>query len=219
MQLRQKLYPGRYNPLLFTPDRPLPKEAPFHFRIKGEDMAVRPGEGLKDLVHAAARSREEAEKVLGAIERGRTWHEPSDLLSARDWLVQYTDNEDIIEIFRVIVANHHNIMLHELGAGEFIRYFRDPVALRTRGHAVGGVGTALVLERRGVHRVDAHALLRQQRVGDGELVVDLVVRVGVEHHLDRARRRGEQLDASVFCDVAGVHFSLLRRARPVATRG
>ena len=60
-------------------------------------------------------------------------------------------------------------------------------------HAVLGAGGAGVPERRGIQRLEADSLLGLERIGNGKLIVDFVVRVGIEHQIEHALRRIEQL--------------------------
>jgi hypothetical protein len=86
-------------------------------------------------------------------------------------------------------------------------------------HAVLGAARALVVERRGVDGFEADSLGREQGVDKRELIVDLVEGVGVQHDVDRARRRREPRQAKRVRQKRELHAPLLtRRAARASTR-
>lgn len=80
-------------------------------------------------------------------------------------------------------------------------------------HAVAGIVGACVEERRGVDRLDVEPVLRQQHLHQRELIVDLVVGVGVEHHAHLADRRLQEFEAGC---VRECHHRLLGPGVPIA---
>ena len=74
--------------------RPVP---PIRYRIDGKDHELPPKGGLRALVSLACQDEGEAERVMGALKRGLTWQEPSDSISLREWLLQYTENERVLK--------------------------------------------------------------------------------------------------------------------------
>ena len=51
-------------------------------------------------------------------------------------------------------------------------------------HAVGRAGGTLIMKGRGAQRQQMQPVLRAQGVGNGELVVDFIVSVGIDHHIE-----------------------------------
>ena len=51
-------------------------------------------------------------------------------------------------------------------------------------HAVGRAGGTLIMKGRGAQRQQMQPVLRAQGVGNGELVVDFVISVGVDHQIE-----------------------------------
>jgi phytoene dehydrogenase-like protein len=92
---------------------------------------------LRALISAGAKDEAETEKVMGAIRRGLTWMEPSDALSFREWLLQYTHNEKILDLFKGTITSVHTINDDELPAGEYFRFIKRLSPLRF-GYASGG---------------------------------------------------------------------------------
>jgi len=103
--------------------------APFRFRIGGEDYQMPEKGGIKSLVYLIA-GESEGEKIMKAIRRGFNWREPSDLMSVKDWLNQYTSSEKIIALFDGILS-HGGENVDEMPAGEFIRHLK--IMSRTSG--------------------------------------------------------------------------------------
>ena len=62
-------------------------------------------------------------------------------------------------------------------------------------HAVRGAAGTIVEERRGVERPHVQLFLCVQCVGNRELVVDFVIRIGIQNHIHRARRDFQILEA------------------------
>ena len=78
-------------------------------------------------------------------------------------------------------------------------------------HAVARPGRAIVGEGRGVERLHRELFGRAQGVDDRELVVNFVVRVGVQHHADGAGGRLQALDEQVFGKRGKGHGLILVR--------
>jgi len=111
--------------------RPVP---PFRYRIGGKDHEMPPTGGLRMLVSLACEDEKETERVMGAFKRALSWQEPSDSISLRDWLLQYTENERLLRTFWALISPTHFINDDELPAGKFFQYLKVPKA--------GGVGMA-----------------------------------------------------------------------------
>ena len=105
---------------------PLPPDRVLHYRIRGVDYVLSQKEGLKELISYASRDKGESDRVIDAMDRAVRWCEPSALISLRDWLLQYTHNETILDLFQAITVGHHGINLHDLPAREFFLYLKTP---------------------------------------------------------------------------------------------
>jgi len=92
------------------------------FRIGGEDYELPEKGGLRRLISLFA-DNVETEKIMAAIRRAFTWKEPSSSLSVRDWLLQYTHNEQVLAIFKGLVT-FQCVNFHEMPANEFIRQLK-----------------------------------------------------------------------------------------------
>jgi len=105
------------------------------FRMGGKDYLMAPKGGLKTLISNFADDAETA-KVLGAIRRAFSWKEPSDAVSLRDWLLQYTQNEKILAIFRGLV-NYQCVNFRDMPASEFIRQLKFGTGATAGAHPQG----------------------------------------------------------------------------------
>jgi len=109
--------------------RPVP---PIRYRIDGKDHELPPKGGMRALVSQACQDENEAERVMGALKRGLTWQEPSDSISLREWLLQYTQNERVLKTFWALVSPTHFVNDDELPAGKFFEYLKAP-----KGQGIG----------------------------------------------------------------------------------
>lgn len=105
------------------------------FRMGGKDYLMAPKGGLRELMSHFADDAESA-RVLGAIRQAFAWKEPSDAISIRDWLVQYTQNEKLLAIFRGLV-NYQCVNFRDMPAGEFIRQLKFGTGATAGAHPQG----------------------------------------------------------------------------------
>ena len=77
---------------------------PLHYRVGGKDYELPQKGRLRTLISLACENEEEAQRVMKALKRGLSWQEPSDSISVREWVLQYTDNEMAHGIFDTIVS-------------------------------------------------------------------------------------------------------------------
>ena len=105
------------------------------FRMGGRDYLMPQKGGLRDLMSHFADDRETA-AVLTAIRRAFAWQEPSMAISIRDWLLQHTQNEKLLAIFRGLV-NYQCVNFRDMPAGEFIRQLKFGTGATAGAHPEG----------------------------------------------------------------------------------
>ena len=93
----------------------------FQFGNKRYDTSSSEKGMMVRMISALSRDKEEANRVMGALRMAIRWQEPSDSISFREWLSQYTDNEMIHRFFQGSSTGWSGINTHEFPAGEFIR--------------------------------------------------------------------------------------------------
>jgi len=105
------------------------------FRMGGKDYLMAPKGGLKGLISNFADETETA-RVLGAVRRAFSWQEPSDAISIRDWLMQYTQNPRILALFRGLV-NYQCVNFSDMPASEFVRQLKFGSGATAGAHPQG----------------------------------------------------------------------------------
>ena len=99
---------------------------PVRYRIAGRDVELGDKGGLGKVVAAASRDEAEARRVTDALYTAIRREEPSNAVSLKDWLLRYTDNERVHNIFRCQATAFTGVNTHDFPAGEFFRFLRPP---------------------------------------------------------------------------------------------
>jgi len=116
----------------------------FTFRFGKTDYDM-PDRGiLGGAISIAGENKEESNRVMNAVRKGLKWEEPSDTISLREWLLQYTGNEKILGIFQSWVSSMHSINAYEMPAGEYFRYLKEMGSLRSSGYPLDGSNLNLI---------------------------------------------------------------------------
>jgi len=106
--------------------------------IEGRCFEIGSGRGsLRRTLEQIAASEDEANRVLAALSDGMNWLEPSNRISFKDWLSQFTDNPRIHGIFQSTIASLLTLNASELPAGEYFRLIKTVAPLRF-GYVEGG---------------------------------------------------------------------------------
>lgn len=92
---------------------------------------------LRATIRQVAVSEEESRRVIAALGDALDWLEPTDELSFRDWLAQYTANPRIHALFQATISALLTVNSHELPAGEYFRLLKNIPRLRF-GYVEGG---------------------------------------------------------------------------------
>ncbi len=95
----------------------------FRYRIAGKtyDTYMDQKGALKRLITAVAGEKEEADRFMSAIRKAIAWKKPSDNITLRNWILQYTENEHILRLFQTISSNVCGKYMHELPARAFLK--------------------------------------------------------------------------------------------------
>jgi phytoene dehydrogenase-like protein len=105
-------------------------EPQFYYYMGGKSYEL-PDKGRLRAALTLAAGKEETEKIMRAIRRAITWQEPSDSISLRDWLLQYTQNEKALGVF------YSSFDTRIMPAGHFIRQIKT-LGPQRGGYAEGG---------------------------------------------------------------------------------
>ena len=95
------------------------------------------GGSLRATIRKVASSEDEARRVNDALNDAINWLEPTDTVSFRDWLDQYTTNSRIHGLFQATIASLLTVNSWELPAAEYFKLVRNIAPLRF-GYVRGG---------------------------------------------------------------------------------
>jgi len=136
------------------------------------------GGGLYGMIEFAMGDAGEARALFGQIQAALTGWTPLDTISIRDWFDQYTDNNEVKNLFQGYCAALMGINLHEVPAGEFFRFLKysskgSRFGMARRGNGALMQDLAAALERQGAviqcRRSCQRILVQQARVTGVEL--------------------------------------------------
>jgi phytoene dehydrogenase-like protein len=102
------------------PVRPFPID--LCFRIGGKDYLMAKKGGLKGLISNFA-PENETRRLMAAVRRAFAWNEPSDFVSVRDWLLEYTQNDQVLAIFKGL-STYQCVNFCDMPASEFMRQLK-----------------------------------------------------------------------------------------------
>lgn len=125
------------------------------YRLAHGDYDLPPGGGgLYGMIEFAMQDSAEAQTLFQHIQAALTGWTPVDSISIREWFDQYTDNEEVKNLFQGYCAALMGINLHEVPAGEFFRFLKYSSKGSRFGMAVGGNGALMqdladAMQRRG----------------------------------------------------------------------
>lgn len=106
--------------------------------IDGQFFEIASGPGsLRRTLRQIATSEDEARRVLDALSDAVSWLEPSNAISFRDWLNQFTNDPRIHGVFQSTIASLLTVNARELPAGEYFRLIKTVAPLRF-GYVEGG---------------------------------------------------------------------------------
>ena len=108
------------------------------YLINGEICEVPPKGGFRALFSAATKDQAELERVMGAISGALSWMLPSETISLREWLLQFTRNESILGIFQAMVSATTMLNADELPAREYFLFLKKLRGYRGFGFCPGG---------------------------------------------------------------------------------
>lgn len=108
------------------------------YRVDGKDYEMPPKGGLRWLISQVSGSEGEAERVMGALTKAFFWQEPSASISFRDWLLQYTNDKNILDIFQSMIPAMMIINSWEVSAQVVIRFLDVARKFRVSGFAPDG---------------------------------------------------------------------------------
>lgn len=149
-----------------------PIEGAYRYRLSHGDYDVPTGGGgLFGMIDFALQNKEEARKLFRRFALALSWWQPSDEISFRQWLAQYTSNKSVHALFQGFCAAYIGVHAAETPAGEFFRFVKGisksiRYGIASEGNAVLMNGLAGALAERGA-RIDTGAACRSILVEEG----------------------------------------------------
>ncbi|MFC1925816.1 phytoene desaturase family protein [Chloroflexota bacterium] len=176
-------------------------DLPARFVIDGQTIDPKSSGSLdsfRGLMMQVCRDEGELNRIFEAMNRADTWEAPSNEISLRDWLLQFTTNENVLSIFHDMGTKFLAASIQELSAREFFLCRRGLL----RGFARVGMppGGSIVLP-------EALAEVVKQKGGDvwlGCPAKQILVDDGVVKGAIIEKPEGEvEIEASVVVSNAG----------------
>ncbi len=156
--------------------------------IDGTAVGIPIRGGMKKLLRAAGAETREIEKLMSAISRGSNWHVPSSDLTLDRWLAQYTDDERLVRIFRMLASAALLAEPEEIAIAAFFSFFDKLTQVPKFGYAPeGAIALPASLERyilsnRGEVWTGAEA--KRIRIENGVAKGVLVNHLGLEKEIE-----------------------------------
>ena len=105
------------------------------------------GGGLVGMIGFALQDDAEAKKLALNFRRALTWMEPTYNISFKEWLDQYTHNENVHRLFQGFCAAFIGVNSHETPAGEFFRQIKSMG--RNVAYGIAPEGNLSIMEKLG----------------------------------------------------------------------
>ncbi|MDD5095259.1 MAG: FAD-binding protein [Dehalococcoidia bacterium] len=96
---------------------------PFIYRIHGKDHQIPEKGGLRKLLSLCG-TEEEGAAVMGRLRKAMSWQEPSASITLREWLLQYTRNDDILGLFDTMARGGMGLGSNECSAQDYLYFLK-----------------------------------------------------------------------------------------------
>ena len=118
----------------------------FRYRLAHGELDVPPqgGGGLIGMLQFATGDASEAKRLFYHFKQALSWWEPSDTISFKDWLSQYTQHPEVHNILQGFCAAFIGTSLHEVPAGEYFRFLK--AMGRNNQYGISAKGNREVME-------------------------------------------------------------------------
>lgn len=166
-----------------------PMQGAYRYRLRhGDYEAPTGGGGLLGMIEFALQDPQEARELFRRFTRALSWWQPSDEISFRHWLTQYSSNSNVHALFEGFCSAYIGVHADETPAGEFFRFLKAMGRNIRYGIAAGGnkrlMGDlAAALADRGA-RVETGAACRSILVDKGAVRGVLVDKKGKEETVE-----------------------------------
>lgn len=112
--------------------------------INGRELKVPEKGGFRAMLAQLCDDDDELARLTDALRRADRWGEPSNQISLRDWLLQYTRNENLLGFFNNLCALYAITEDHETSAQDFFLIRRRMIRSYGQVHFAPGGNIALM---------------------------------------------------------------------------
>ena len=130
------------------------------YRVGDREFELPPGGGGLRRMLAFIGAPGEGDKVMTAMKRALQWQEPSDSISLKDWVAQYTDDADIHGFFQVFSTAIFAINANEAKALTFIQFIKTMGGKIIHGFAPHGPSVLMDGLAKGIRDMGNDVLVR-----------------------------------------------------------
>ncbi|MBT8338737.1 MAG: NAD(P)/FAD-dependent oxidoreductase [Desulfatitalea sp.] len=103
-------------------------DPPCVWRINGENHVWPVHEGLMHVIHLCSQDKAGAGRLLQALQRAIEWQIPIGDITLYDWILQFTQDENIIKSFAPLLQGWLCLNIKEIPAVEFCKFMRYQIA-------------------------------------------------------------------------------------------
>jgi len=104
-----------------------------HYLIGGRIVELPQKGALRTLLSAATKDTDEIESVLKGFSRAMNWADPPETISMKEWLLQYTRNKGIMDLFQTMAAATAIVSIDRISARGFFHFLKQHQGFRDWG--------------------------------------------------------------------------------------
>jgi phytoene dehydrogenase-like protein len=104
-----------------------------HYLINGKIVKLPAKGGFRALLSAATSDPEEIDSVLKAFSRAMNWTDPPETITMREWLLQYTQNKSVLDLFQTMAAATAIVSIDRVSAKGFFLFLKQHRGFRDWG--------------------------------------------------------------------------------------
>jgi len=110
----------------------------FQYKLQKGTYTVPDKGGLFGMINFALEDEKKAKEIANLFKHAMTWMMPSDAISFKEWLMQYTDNQDLHDLFQGYIGAFIGVNSYECPTAELFRFLRDGMTRFKFGVSIHG---------------------------------------------------------------------------------
>lgn len=165
--------------------------------IGGQPVEIPSHEGMKRLLLATGANPQDIERLMAAVSRGCNWQTPSSDLTLDQWITQFTDDDRLVLVFRMLASAALMASPEEIGVAAFFAFFDKLKQVPRFGYAPeGAIALPTCLEH---HILDNKGEVWTCAEAKRIIIESGVARGALVYHLGRE----EEIEASAVVSNTG----------------